>query len=188
MGIPEAVVQCWMARQRVQRGGESERVSASKDAPLPLRLDVLSMLGPSADAVLTGEDQIGEVPVVGVLSAWAALVAEQTRQNPVSHTISTLTQFLLDNVEWACRQQWVTDFAAELEALLKILRKLSGIEPARIPLPVTCPSCDLRAMIREEGSGWAAECRYCPVIKLSAREYTQLVAEQAQAVSTPREA
>ncbi|MFD5711342.1 hypothetical protein ACFWHW_13245 [Streptomyces pharetrae] len=186
-GLPEAVVQTWMARHRVQRGTNGERVSASKKAPMPLRMDVLNLLGPSADAVLSGEDQEGPVPVVGVLSGWSDLVAEQTRQRPVSHTVSGLTQHLLDHVEWACRQEWIADFAAELEGLLKTLRKVSGIEPVRILLPVTCPTCDLRAMVREEGSGWAAQCRYCSVVKLSAREYAQLVAEQAKAISTPGE-
>lgn len=187
LGLPEAVVACWMARHLVQRGGESERVQTSKEAPMPLRLDVLNILGPSADAVLTGEDQEGPVPVVGVLSAWSDLVAEQTRQSPVGHTVSTLTQHLLDHVEWACRQEWVADFAAELERLLKTLRKVSGIETVRILLPVICPTCDLRTMVREEGSGYAAQCRYCQVVRLSTREYGQLVAVQAQAVSKSRE-
>lgn len=187
LGLPEAVVQCWMARHRVQRGTSNERVSASKEAPIPLRLDVLNLLGPSADGVLSGEDQEGPVPVVGVLSTWADLVAEHTRQKPVSHTVSALTQFLLDHIEWACRQEWVSDFAEELEGLTKTLRRVSGIEPVRVLLPVTCPTCDLRTMVREEGSGWAAECRYCSVVKLSAREYAQLVAEQARAVSSPGE-
>ncbi|MBQ0969202.1 hypothetical protein KBY91_15340 [Streptomyces sp. RK23] len=187
LGLPELVVQCWMARHPVQRGGESVRVQTSKSAPIPLREDVLNLLGPSAQAVVSGEDQEGPVPVVGVLSAWADLVAEQTRQKPVSHTVSTLTQFLLGHVEWACRREWASDFAKELEGLTKILRRVSGVEPVRILLPVTCPTCDLRTMVREEGSGWAAECRYCSVVKLSAREYAQLVAEQAQAVSTPGE-
>ncbi|WP_437106615.1 hypothetical protein [Streptomyces sp. enrichment culture] len=154
---------------------------------MPLRMDVLNLLGPSADAVLTGEDQEGPVPVVGVLSAWSDLVSDQTRHRPVSRTVSGLTQHLLDHVEWACRQEWVADFAQELDGLLKTLRQISGIEPVKVLLPVTCPSCDLRVMIREEGSGWAAECRNCPAIKLSAREYSQLVTQQAQTVSTPRE-
>lgn len=187
MSLPETVAQVWMARHRVQRGGESERVSASKEAPIPLRLDVLNLLGPSADAVLTGEDQTGPVPVVGVLTSWSDLVGEQTRQRPVSRSVSGLTQFLLDHVEWACRQEWVADYAAQLEGLLKTLRRVAGIEPVRIWLPVLCPSCDMRSMVREEGSGWAAECRYCPAIKLSVREYGQLVAAQAQSVSTPGE-
>lgn len=182
LGLPELVAHTWLARHRVQRG-TNERVSASKSAPPPLRLDVLSLLGPSADAALTGEDQEGSVPVVGVLSAWSDLVAEQTRQKPVSRTVSGLTQHLLDHVEWACRQEWVADFAEELEGLTKSLRKVSGIEPIRILLPVTCPTCDLRTMVREEGSGWTAECRYCPAVKLSAREYGQLVSQQAQAVN-----
>ncbi|MFK4096708.1 hypothetical protein [Streptomyces anthocyanicus] len=171
----------------MQRGTSSERVSASKEAPIPLRLDVLNLLGPSADAVLTGEDQTGPVPVVGVLSAWSDLVAEQTRQQPVNRTVTGLTQHLIDHVEWACRQEWVADFAEELEGLTKTLRRVSGVEPVRILLPVTCPTCDLRTMVREESSGWAAECRYCPAVKLSTREYAQLVAEQARAVSTPGE-
>jgi hypothetical protein len=114
-------------------------------------------------------------------------LAEQTRQGPVSHIVSGLTQHLLGNVEWTCRQTWVADFAEELEGLLKTLRRVSGIEPVRIVLPVLCPSCEMRTMIREEGSGWAAECRYCPAIKLSAREYGQLVVTQAQAVSASGE-
>ncbi|MEU6181182.1 hypothetical protein [Streptomyces coeruleorubidus] len=183
MSIPEAVVQTWLARHRVQRGGAGERVSASKEAPIPLRLDVLSLLGPSADEVLSGDDQVGPVPVVGVLSAWSDLVSEEARQKPVSRTVSTLTQYLVSNVEWACRQEWVADFAEELEGLLRTLRKVSGIEPVRIVLPVLCPSCEMRTMIREEGSGWSAECRACPAIKLSAREYGHLVTTQAQAVS-----
>ncbi|WP_326755116.1 hypothetical protein OH738_10695 [Streptomyces hirsutus] len=188
LGLPELVAQTWMARHRVQRGTSSERVSASKEAPVPLRLDVLSILGPSADGVLSGEDQEGPVPVIGILSAWSDLVVEETRQRPVSRTVTGLTEHLLHHAEWALRQEWAADFAQELEALTKTLRRVSGIEPARVLLPVVCPTCDLRTMIREEGSGWAAQCRSCPAVRLSAREYAQLVAQQAQAVSTPREA
>ncbi|MEU6651299.1 hypothetical protein ABZ904_18100 [Streptomyces sp. NPDC046900] len=187
MSLPETVALCWMARHRVQRGGESERVATSKTAPLPLRMDVLNLLGPSADAVLSGEDQIGEVPVVGVLSAWVDLVAEQTRQRPSSRTVSGLTQFLLDRHEWSCRQEWARDYADELEGLLRVLRKVAGIEPIRILLPVTCPTCDMRCMVREEGSGWAAECRACPAVRLSTREYSQLVTVQAEAAKKSRE-
>ncbi|MEU5030193.1 hypothetical protein [Streptomyces milbemycinicus] len=187
LGLPEAVAQCWMARHRLRAGCQSERVQTSKSAPIPLRMDVLNLLGPSADRTLSGEDQEGPVPVEGVLSSWSDLVAEQTRQKPVSRTVSGLTQHLLDHVEWACRQDWVADFAEELEGLTKTLRRVSGIEAIRILLPVLCPTCDLRTMVREEGSGWAAQCRHCPAVRLSAREYGQLVAQQAQAVSKPGE-
>ncbi|MEV5370525.1 hypothetical protein AB0N12_14410 [Streptomyces albogriseolus] len=106
---------------------------------------------------------------------------------PVSRTVTGLTRYLLDYVEWSCHQMWAADFAEELEGLTKTLRRVSGIEPVKVLLPVTCPTCDLRTMVREESSGWAAEYRYCPAVKLSTREYSQLVSAQAQAVSTPTE-
>jgi hypothetical protein len=188
LALPELVAQTWLARHPVQRGTTGERVKTSKTAPIPGRLDVLNVLGPSADAVLSGADQQGPVPVVGVLAAWSDVVAEETRQKPVNLTVIGLTRHLLDHVEWACRQAWVREFSEELEGLTKTLRRISGIEPVRILLPVTCPSCEMRTMIREEGSGWSAMCRNCPAIRLSAREYGQLVTEQARAVSPPKEA
>ena len=80
------------------KSGEQDRVSGSREAPLPVRLDALSLLGPAAGRDRTyldrGDDRTGDMqagaePVLSVLGTWVRWVAQQrhlTHPDPVPGT------------------------------------------------------------------------------------------------------
>ncbi|AMW13330.1 hypothetical protein A4E84_29840 [Streptomyces qaidamensis] len=186
--IPEQYVFLAMSRQREQRGGDG-RSSTRLHAPLPGRLDTLNLVGPYArQSVTDAEDQIGEAPVLAVLETWCQVVTEERRLTPVRTHVSTLTNRLLTHLGWICDQVWVVDFELELRELMRAVKAITRTDPRRVPLPVPCPSCEMLTLVREDHSGWAAECVLCSSVKLDERDYQQLVREAYQAVSKPQEA
>jgi hypothetical protein len=176
-----------MSREREQGGGDG-RSSARLHAPIPGREDTLNLIGPYArQSVTDAEDQVGPVPVLAVLESWCQVVTEERRLTPVRTHVSSMTDLLLRHLGWICVQPWVADFELELRELMRAVRTITRTEPRRIPLPVLCPSCDALTLVREDWSGWAAECVMC-VVKLDAQDYEALVRQAAQALGTPQEA
>jgi hypothetical protein len=185
--IPEQWTYLHMSREREQRGGDG-RSSTRLHAPVPGREDTLNLLGPYArQNVTNAEDQVGPVPVLAVLEAWAQVVTEERRLAPVRVHVSSLTDRLLTHLGWIVEQPWVADFELELRELMRAVKTVTRTEPRRLPLPVPCPSCDMLTLVREDWSGWAAECVMC-VVKLDAQDYGALVRQAAQALGTPQEA
>ncbi|MGW7021516.1 hypothetical protein ACWGGS_19600 [Streptomyces decoyicus] len=89
--------------------------------------------------------------------------------------VSTLTNRLLTHLPWIVDQPWVADFELGLRELMRAVKAITRTEPRRVPLPVPCPSCDMLTLVREDWSGWAAECLMCSSVKLDERDYQQLV-------------
>jgi len=173
--LPEQFVYLSMSRQR-DRGGSDGRSSRRLHAPLPCRDDVLNMLGPAArQSVTDGVDQVGSTPFLEVLWSWCEAVADERGLRPVRKHVTAMTARLTTHLTWICEQPWVTDFESEIQELLKTVRAITRTQPRRVPLPVTCPSCSMLTLVREDHSGWAAECLNCPAVKLDARDYGELV-------------
>ncbi|MFF9210463.1 MULTISPECIES: hypothetical protein [unclassified Streptomyces] len=186
--LPEQYVFLAMSRQREQGGGGDGRSSTRLHAPLPGRLDTLNLIGPYArQSVTDAEDQVGDVPVLAVLETWCQVVTEERGLTPAKVHVSSLTNRLLTHLGWIVEQPWVADFELELRELMRAVKGITRTEPRRVPLPVLCPSCDALTLVREDHSGWAAECVMC-VVKLDERDYQQLVQQAYQAVSAPQEA
>jgi hypothetical protein len=181
--IPEQYVFLAMSRQREQRSGDG-RSSTRLHAPLPGRLDTLNLVGPYArQSVTDAEDQIGEAPVLAVLETWCQVVTEERRLTPVRTHVSTLTNRLLTHLGWICDQVWVVDFELELRELMRAVKGITRTEPRRVPLPVPCPSCELLTLIREDWSGWAAECLMCGSVKLDEHDYQKLVQDTVNTIA-----
>lgn len=123
-------------------------------APLPLREDVLSLLGPAAPApanVATG-DQAGPAPIAGVLRYWACAVADgQKRPRPRTSTVEGYTRYLADRLGWICQQPGVRHFAAALDQLLHQVRAITLTEPRTRPLPAPC-LCGAFGLARRDGA------------------------------------
>lgn len=147
-------------------------------APLPVRLDVLSLLGPAAAAGTVrgpAADQTGPVPITAVLQDWVSLAATVRGQRPpVRPTAEACAAYLAARLGWACTQPWIAELAADLRAVIRTVRGITRTEPRTRPLDtpcicgafgltatdwaeyVTCGVCR-RQMTRQEYAGHAAQ-------------------------------
>jgi len=182
--LPEQFVYLAMSRQREQGGGGDGRSSKKLHAPLPGRLDTLNLIGPYArQSVTDAEDQVGPAPVLAVLETWCQVVTKERHLTPVRVHVSSLTDRLLTHLGWIVEQTWVADFELELRELMRAVKGITRTEPRRVPLPVPCPSCEMLTLVREDHSGWAAECVMCSSVKLDEYDYQQLVQDTVNTVA-----
>ncbi|MEU1506456.1 hypothetical protein [Kitasatospora sp. NPDC005748] len=160
--MPELIVLAHLALQPGS-GRRGARVSgATRTAPLPCRLDVLSAIGPTAAAV---HDQHGDqdpTPGLDLLASWARVViADRQAANdwtgwfyPGSRMlhplgwqeadVSLAVGYLLLHLDFAADRLYARDLADEISQLHRHLTGITGWTPAP-PRPVrtVCPCCDL---------------------------------------------
>jgi hypothetical protein len=179
--LPEEFVRLSMEYQPSRSGGDG-RSGNPVHPSLPLREDVLSLLGPSSrQAVTDARDQVGPVPLLEVLASWAAVVTEERHLTPVRRNVVSLVDHLTRHLEWIAEQSWVADFYREVEDLLRITRRITMTEHhVELLRGVACPSCGMFSMVRNTPGDWAAECRFCPSVRLDDRDYADLVQVQAR--------
>lgn len=144
----------------------TQRVSGTREAPLPLRVDVLDLSLPLRGAEAISDphgDQTGHLPVVAVLDQWARDwrdTRDQGERLPVP-TVPELVRWLANRLGWACDQHPAVDeFATEVDQKLTELRGVHGLTRLRHRLPAPCPSCELLAVYRDDGADWI-ECGGC---------------------------
>lgn len=136
-------------------------------APLPARLDVLSLLGPAPRGPIRGprDDQTGPMPMLAVLQDWAqhtarehATVAQRPRW-PTLGTIEDCLDYLTARLAWACTQPWIADLAADLTDLRRRVRAITRTQPRtrRLQAPCACGAFGLTE------TDWAEyiECAVC---------------------------
>jgi hypothetical protein len=113
--------------------GTGVKVSGTRTAPIPVRLDALNLLV-GATGTVHGDpsDQHGPIPPLVVLDQWVADwidVRQRSEHQPVP-TISTLTGWLLARLDWALDEHpAVDDFAREVRDTLRAIRGVT--EPQR---------------------------------------------------------
>lgn len=158
-----------------------QRVSGSREASLPLRIDPLDLsLAAGVPEPVTDpyRDQCGFRPVAGVLDSWARDWQESLwpdHRLPVP-TVPSLVGWLSDRLGVVCdRHPAVDEFAAEIRATLAQLRHVHGLvppEPERIR-DVECDRCDRRLLYRRQDGSGDVEChnRACGRV-MTAADYT----------------
>ncbi|MFD5081876.1 hypothetical protein ACFWOG_04440 [Kitasatospora sp. NPDC058406] len=154
--IPELIVRTHLALQPAA-GRRGARVSgATRTAPLPCRLDVLSTIGPTAAAVHDGHHDQAATPSVGILAGWAEVVLDDRRRandwsawvRPASgateRTASVAIKVLLLHLDFAAQRDYARDLANEVTDLHRHLARVTGWTPAPPrPVRIVCPLCDL---------------------------------------------
>jgi hypothetical protein len=156
----------------------SQRVSGSREAPVPVNLDLLDLTAYPRNAQATKaakehpEDQIGQAAVAYMLDQWCRDWRDEMafRQSLPEPTVPELARFLVNRVEWACdRHPAIDDFAAEMTRLRAVLRGTLGLTdpPAEFCDGVVCRKCDRYALYRE---GDYVECDHCGLL-YSEQEY-----------------
>jgi hypothetical protein len=176
--LPEQYVLLCMSHQPLKTGGDG-RSGRAVHAPLPGRLDTLNLLGPASRHGVMDEDQTGPVPFLEVLASWTEAVTEERRLTPCRRNVTAMVDRLTRHLTWICDQSFVGDFFAEIEELLKVAQRITLTQPVMELLRrVPCPQCDQFTMVRYHPSDWAAECRFCSVVRLDQADYDALVRRQ----------
>lgn len=156
--------------QLARSGGVGQRVSGSREAPLPLRVDPLDLMlparvpNPTDQARKWPTDQLGRLSVASVLYSWTQDwrdVRDRGELGPFP-AVTLMVSWLLDRLEWACDEHpAIDDFAAEIRDLASVLRRTVGAgedRPERLDVP--CRRCDLLDLHRLPGED-RVECGSC---------------------------
>lgn len=123
--------------------------SGTRTPPLPVREDILSLLGPAAagDVHDPYGDQSGPVPAATVLSSWCEVIWGYP-----CRSIPTACRLLLDNHRVACEADYAQDYAHEIRGLYRTLTGLARTYSP--PLALRCPRCTQYSLVTDPGAGY----------------------------------
>lgn len=163
--------------------GGGQRVSGSKDAPVPVPVDWLDLLLPARTAAIREPpcdcneprsdcrrghphlDQIGQISVASRLESWIRDWCDARGRGevgPIRVTVHAQAMWLLNRLEWACDEHLaIDDFAHETRELASVLRRTVGaseVKPEHLDVP--CRRCDLLDLHRLPGED-RIECGSC---------------------------
>ncbi|WP_329338556.1 hypothetical protein OG866_27005 [Streptomyces sp. NBC_00663] len=159
------------------RSGHRPGGAGRADAPVPVDLRVLALLGPGRyDS--TGPDDDGQAPIAATLGAWAGHIAYT---HPAAHRDPHGTAYTVPCEQaWPARGETITGWCAWLTAYLPYalglplaaelhralgdlvhhLRCLTHSTPAQHHRAAPCPACDVFALVRTDGR-WHIHCLAC---------------------------
>lgn len=161
-------------------------------SPLPVRGDVLNLLGAGSNTTLadpydeTRGDQDGPLPITATLTGWAEATAEHIRlrtgrpepgrhegtgprATPALRPGGTWTAWLTAYLPQALTADWIGDLHDELRTLLARVRGITHTEPQSHPQDAPCPGCSAFGLVETD---WAPyiECTVCQLL-LTRAEY-----------------
>lgn len=147
-------------------------------SPMPLRADVMSLLGPGSNSTVTDpygdarDDQAGPLPIHTHLKGWAEMTADHVGLAPTPgiRPGHTWADWLDAYLPWILTAPWVSEFHQELAELLARVRAITRTEPQRHLQDAPCPGCDAFALIDEDWQTYI-ECKACGTL-LTHTEYT----------------
>ncbi|TQE35459.1 hypothetical protein [Streptomyces ipomoeae] len=147
-------------------------------SPLPVRADVLNLLGAGANTTLHdpyGEaraDQTGPIPIDTMLRGWAEILTDHIglADTPCRRPGHTWAAWHIAYLPWTLTAEWAGLFLVELDDVVRRVRRITHTEPQRHLQDAPCPSCEAFALIDED---WAPyiECEACERL-LTRTEYT----------------
>lgn len=158
------------------------RVTGSREAPLPLAVDVLDLTMPARGGTIHDQhgDQTGYIPVASELDQWVDDWREHLgrgERRPEPPTVVVLADWLGKRLDDCLDHPAIDEFALDMRRLRQTLRRVSGDGPARPErLPAPCPRCDVIALVRD---GDEVRCRMCPE-RMGEDEYATWVGRLAQ--------
>lgn len=168
-------------------GSTGEKVSGSREAPVPVSLDVVDLLGPARQPEPTAqarehpEDVQGGLSVATTLDQWVRMWRDDRSKGErlPAPTVTSLAGWLAVRLDDACDTHTAIDeFATELRGLVMTLRSALNLRRHIERLPAPCPSCDTLALYREvdphRGASSWVECGNCGRL-WSEDEYRRLV-------------
>lgn len=169
--LPELITLAHLALQP-STGRRGARVSgATRTAPLPCRLDVLSIVGPTATtAVHDNHHDQDDTPGLDLLVSWARTVIDDRQAandwtgwfrvgscmlHPLDwqeSTVSLAIGYLLLHLDWAAGRPYARDLADEIGRLHGHLNRATGMPIATPARRQVCPTCQhLTITVRPDG-------------------------------------
>lgn len=152
-----------------------QRVAGTPEAPTPVNIDVLDLLGeprvgnPTPAARQHPEDLLGEPSVASVLDSWVRDWREirDVGENLPEPYPYQLAAWLRVRLDWACdHHSAVDEFATEIRDLTARLRGVLALK-RRVEMlqGAACPTCDTRSLFRtvdpQKGASDWIECGQC---------------------------
>lgn len=154
-----------------QAGGD--KVSGSREAPLGVRVSVLSFTAPPnnhrlgiTEAWRDADDlglQVGERSLLDTLCAWGRLIVEEhpdrlvgpvvPRNGGTAARVAACTGWLLARRDWPYEQLWCDDYAGEIRQAADHARRLLGMydEQPELKAGVPCRRCLSMSLVRYPG-------------------------------------
>ncbi|MDN3021555.1 hypothetical protein [Streptomyces sp. S.PB5] len=148
------------------------------DAPVPVDLRVLNLLGAGRYDPAPGTDDDGTAPITAILGAWAGHIAYHypaaardpygtARTQPCEQawptrgeTITGWCTWLTAYLPFALTLPLVAELHRALGDLVRRLRNFTHTEPRQHPRAAPCPVCDLCTLVRTDGR-WHIHCLDC---------------------------
>jgi hypothetical protein len=134
-----------------------ERISGGGDeAPVPIRLDVLDLVGPASDDTVHDEyhDQTGAPNLLAVMVTWAQLVAEEREMAPPKDDLASICGWMHSQVDWITKQPWVDDLLWDCHRLLTACRRVAPWEPELLrDHQEACEACGVKALVQHVAAG-----------------------------------
>lgn len=144
----------------------SPRVAGSREAPIPIRVDALDLLGPVDERTVHDVygDQVGYTSAATILDSWCRMFAEERRESTPRPHVTDQCKWLSDRLDELFKHPAIDEAAKEIGDLWHVLRRTAGLT---IPKPELCEGvpcrrieCDLKTLYRLPGSEFI-ECQSC---------------------------
>ncbi|MGW1135627.1 hypothetical protein [Streptomyces griseoluteus] len=146
--IPAAMTVLRDGSMQRERTGDAGR-TGTREAPLPCRLDTLSLIGPAASGTVRDPhgDQVGQQPIIGTLGSWVRLVLEERHvDGPAAWTPEALAGWLASQLGWISQQGWASEAYTELRDLTWAIRGIARVEVRTRAVSRPCPACELLSL------------------------------------------
>lgn len=155
----------------LERGqANGQRVSGSREAPLPLRVEPLDLSMPARAHKPTlvarehPEDWLGHVSVLSTLDSWVRYWRDtrDMREHLPVPAGASLVSWLRTRLDWACdHHPAIDEFDKEMRDLRGALRTVLGVSDTRPELlDVPCRKCEWRSLAHLPGED-RVECDHC---------------------------
>ncbi|TMR91299.1 hypothetical protein [Nonomuraea basaltis] len=147
----------WLAHHIAPTGAAGERVSGSREAPVPVRLDILCMIQEGAVPYRgDDDDQIGPPSIPSTVKTWAWLLCEHRGiAYQARATVAELAGLLARHAEWCATRPWIDDMMADFARLRRCAHGLApwSVHVQRLGLP--CWRCGAQGTLtRTAGESW----------------------------------
>ncbi|WP_181786040.1 hypothetical protein [Streptomyces phytophilus] len=145
-------------------------------SPAPLRLDVLTLIGPGHPTPPLDALGGGDIPILPMVTGWAGYIATQHRTGwrdpsgtvrvapadpaPRGATLAAWCTWLLAYLPYALTEPWVAEMHTQITGVTALCTRLVGGLRRPAPVDRPCPECGLYALVQRYG-GRGATCESC---------------------------
>lgn len=138
-----------------------DRVTGTREDPIPLRTDILDLIGPVAPdpsvPVLRQDaatwDQLGETSIFDEVRSWCALVETEAAEDGQDftwedrRTLTGAVAYLTGHLSWVAAQPWVDELIAAVRKLARDAHRVAPWRAETMRDTEPCDRCGVRAVV-----------------------------------------